>query len=230
MLIGAIPALIVGALYVTAIVFLALNLDALALWITPFADGWSALLQELTHIAATLAIVVVAILFVAYTYTAVTLMVGDPFYERIWRAVENRLGDAPAEPEVGLWTSIGRAIGDGIRLLVPALGVAIVVFACGFVPLVGTVLAFALGAVFGGWLLTVELSGFAFDARGHTLAQRRRMLGARRNRSLGFGILTYLLFLIPVAAVVVMPSAVAGAALLSRDVLAENHAAPKTAG
>jgi CysZ protein len=47
------------------------------------------------------------------------------------------------------------------------------------------------------------------------------MLRAHRSRSLGFGVLTYLLFLIPGAAVIVMPAAVAGAALLSRNVLAE---------
>ncbi|MCU1404780.1 MAG: hypothetical protein JWQ43_1083 [Glaciihabitans sp.] len=227
MLLGAIPALVVGAVYLVGIVLLALNVDAVATWITPFADGWDEPWRSLTRVAATLALVVLAVLLVAYTYAAVTLLVGDPFYERIWRAVEVRLGDAPADPETGVWRAIGRAIGDGLRTLVPAIGVGLLVFLCGFLPLVGSLLAIVLGAIFGGWLLVVELTGFAFDARGHTLAERRRSLGANRARSLGFGIVTYLLFLVPIAAVVVMPTAVAGAAMLSRDALQAGNGAPR---
>jgi CysZ protein len=220
MLLGAIPALIVGAVYITAIVLLAVNLDPIAAWATPFADDWAETPRTVVRLAATLAFIVVAVLLAAYTFAAVTLAVGDPFYERIWKAVEVRLGDAPADLDLGVWRSILKAIGDGIRLLIPAIGIGLLVFACGLIPLVGTPLALVLGALFGGWLLVVELSGFAFDSRGFTVRDRRRALSRRRARSLGFGIATYLLFLVPVLAVVVMPSAVAGAAMLSRDALA----------
>jgi CysZ protein len=220
MLLGAIPALIVGALYVTAIVILAINLDPIVVWATPFAENWAETPRMVVRLAATLAVVVVAVLLAAYTFAAVTLAVGDPFYERIWKAVETRLGDAPADPDLGTWRSILKAIGDGLRLLIPGIGVGILVFACGLIPLVGAPVALLLGAVFGGWLLVVELSGFAFDARGFSVKNRRQALGRHRARSLGFGMATYLLFLVPVLAVVVMPSAVAGAAMLSRDALA----------
>lgn len=223
MFLGAIPALIVGAVYVVGIVFLILNIDPIVVWATPFADTWSDPLQALTRIAATLALIVVAVVVLAYSYAAVTLLVGDPFYEKIWRAVEVRLGNAPADPEVPFWRSVGRALGDAIRLLLPAILVGITVFVCGFIPVIGSVLALTLGAIFGGWLLTVEMTGFAFDARGFTLGQRRRTLRRLRARTMGFGIVTYLLFLVPIAAVVVMPSAVAGAALLSRDALARGE-------
>ncbi|PRY68321.1 CysZ protein [Glaciihabitans tibetensis] len=220
MLLGAIPALIVGTIYLAAIIFLVVNLDPVATWMTPFANDWDETARTVIRVAATLAIVVVAVLLAAYTFAAVTLVVGDPFYERIWRAVETRLGDAPADLNLGVWRSMLKAIGDGIRLLIPAIGVGILVFFCGLIPLVGTPIALTLGAVFGGWLLVVELTGFAFDARGFSVKNRRRALKVRRARSLGFGMATYLLFLVPVAAVVVMPSAVAGAAMLSRDTLA----------
>jgi len=223
MFLGAVPALIVGAVYVVGIVFLILNIDPIVMWATPFADTWSDPLQTLTRIAATLALIAVAVVVLAYSYAAVTLLVGDPFYEKIWRAVEVRLGDAPADTEVPFWRSVGRALGDAVRLLLPAILVGITVFVCGFIPVIGSVLALTLGAIFGGWLLTVEMTGFAFDARGFTLGQRRRTLGRLRARTMGFGIVTYLLFLVPIAAVVVMPSAVAGAALLSRDALARGE-------
>jgi CysZ protein len=85
------------------------------------------------------------------------------------------------------------------------------------------VLAVILGALHGGRLLTTELTGYAFEARGRPLADRRRALRARRVRSTAFGAATYLLFLVPFAAVVVMPAAVAGATLLAREVLGEER-------
>jgi CysZ protein len=46
------------------------------------------------------------------------------------------------------------------------------------------------------------------------------MLRASRASVLGFGLASYLLFLVPFAAVVVMPAAVAGATMLARDAVA----------
>lgn len=219
MFIGAIPALIVGIVYVVGIVFLAINLNGIAEWATPFAADWTGPWRTAVRFAVAAVVVIGSIVLLTYTYVAVTLLVGDPFYERIWRTVENRLGDAPPESSVGLVRSTRRAIADAIRLLAPVVPVAAGILVIGFIPAVGGLLAFSLGALFSGWILTLELTGLAFDARGYTLHQRRRLLASRRATSLGFGVVTYLLLLIPFAAIVVMPSAVAGATLLSRDAL-----------
>ena len=226
MLLGAIPAVVVGAVYLVGIVLLLVNLDTLVTWATPFADGWAEPVMLTTRVAAALVFVLVAALVVVYTFTAVTLVVGDPFYERIWRAVETNLGNPPTAPERGFWRSLGRAIGDGLRLLLPAVGVGLLLLASGFIPLVGPILVAVFGAVLGGWLLAVELTGFAFDARGFTVRERRRALRVRRGVAVGFGASAYLLFLVPFLAVVAMPSAVAGAAMLSRDTLEDPATAP----
>ena len=219
MLLGAIPALVVGLVYLVGIVFLIVNLNTVVTWATPFANDWAEPLMLSTRVAASLVFVIVAALLVVYTFTAVTLVVGDPFYERIWRDVENRLGNAPADLQIGLLRSVGRAIGDGIRLLIPAIGVGILLLACGFIPVVGPFTVAIVGALLGGWLLVVELTGLAFDARGFTVRERRRALKARRAVAVGFGAATYLIFLVPFAVIVAMPAAVAGAAMLSRDTI-----------
>ncbi|WP_198421051.1 EI24 domain-containing protein [Cryobacterium sp. TMT1-2-2] len=220
MLLGALPAFIVGIVYLAGIVLLLVNLQAIAVAISPFASGWGEPWRTGMRVVAGAAVAAAGILLLAYTFVAVTLTVGDPFYERIWREVETSLGDAPVEPARGLLRSILRAVADALRLVGLAVGVALLLLVCGLIPGLGQLLALVLGALFGGWILTLELTGFAFDARGFTLTQRKRRLRTRRPRSLGFGVLTYLLFLIPGAAVIVMPAAVAGAAMLSRDVLA----------
>jgi len=226
MLLGALPAVAVGAVYLVGIVLLLVNLDTLVTWATPFADDWAEPVVLTTRVAAALVFVLVAALFVVYTFTAVTLVVGDPFYERIWRAVETNLGNPPTGPERGFWRSLGRAVGDGLRLLAPAVGVGLLLLASGFIPLVGPLMVAVLGAVLGGWLLAVELTGFAFDARGFTVRERRRALRVRRGVAVGFGAAAYLLFLVPFVAVVAMPSAVAGAAMLSRDTIDDPATGP----
>lgn len=215
---GVLPALIVGAVYAVGIVLLAINLDAIVSLVTPFARGSD--LEPLVRVAAGLAIVALAVILLIYTYAAITLAVGDVFYERIWRSVERTIGDAPAELEEGFWTGVRRAAANGIRLLAITVVVGLLLFVCGFIPLVGQTLVPVVGAFFGGWFLALELTGYAFDARGMRLRDRRRALGVNRAQTLGFGVACYLLFLVPFLAIVVMPAAVAGATYLARSALA----------
>ncbi|MBK4347222.1 EI24 domain-containing protein [Lacisediminihabitans changchengi] len=220
MLLGVIPAFIVGVVYVAAIVVLAVNLDTVVAWLTPFAAGWVEPWRAGIHLAVGVALIAAVVLLAVSTYAAVTLAVGDPFFERIWHGVEVRAGGAPAELDESVWRSLRRGLGNGIRLLVVAVLVAVFVFVVGLVPVVGPVAGPVIGAITGGWVLAIELSGYAFDARGLSLKERRRMLGARRARTLGFGVLTYVLFLVPLAGLALMPAAVAGATLLARDAVA----------
>ncbi|MEP6478460.1 MAG: EI24 domain-containing protein [Rhodoglobus sp.] len=219
MWLGLIPALIVAAAFVVVVVAFGINAEAIATWATPFANGWDEPWRSGIRFIGVLAFFVLALFFFTYTFTAVTLIVGDPFYERIWRHVEEREGGLPVERQEGFWHTLGRGLADIARMLVPTILLGILIFALGFIPVVGQVLSPVLGALVGGWFLTVELTGLAFDARGHSLRYRRRTLRGRRALSVGFGVATYLLFLVPLGAVIAMPAAVAGAALLSRRVL-----------
>jgi CysZ protein len=224
MLLGAIPALIVGAVFVTAAVLFVMNIDTIAGWLTPFAEDWDEPFRTATRVAAGLAASVIVVYAGLFTFTAITLAVGDPFYERIWREVERRDGGTAPESDDGFWVSVRRGVGNGIRMFAATAAIGLTLFACGFIPVVGQIVVPVLGVVFGGWLLAVELSGFTFDARGISLRDRRRMLAANRAGTLGFGMATYLVFLIPLGAVFAMPAAVAGATMLSRDALAREAA------
>ena len=220
MLMGALPALIVTAVYLTGIVLLASNVDGLAAWITPFADDWNETGRTLVRIAASLALLAAALLVFVYTFTAITLAIGSPFYEKISRKVEARLGGIDSPVELSFWRGAGRGLVDALRILATTLLVAIVLLVLGFIPLIGQTVVPVLGAVAGGWFLALELTGFSFEARGFTGTAKRRALGTDRARTLGFGMATYLVFFIPFAAVVIMPAAVAGATMIARDAAA----------
>jgi CysZ protein len=222
MFIGAIPALIVAVVYAVALVVLFVNAPALAEAATPFADDWDEGWRTALRVAAIAAFIALGTLLVVYSYTAITLAVGDPFYEKIWRSVENRLGGIRNEVEVPFWPSVRRGILDALRILVLTAVIGIGLFVLGFIPVVGQTIVPVLGAAVAGWFLALELTGKAFEARGRTLGDRRRTLARIRPTALGFGVASYLVFLIPLGAVFVMPAAVAGATLLARQGLEES--------
>ncbi len=108
---------------------------------------------------------------------------------------------------------------------VSALG-AVVLFAAGFIPVVGQTIVPVISAMFGGWMLSIELIGSAFERRGLlTLADRRSALRRRRPRVLGFAVPTFLLLAIPFAGAAVFPVATAGGTLLARELLRESTVA-----
>lgn len=218
MLLGAVPALVVGVVWVGLLVALVTELDAVAAAITPFADRWGTL-RSVARAFAGLAVLVAALLVAALTFTAVVLTVGDPFYERISTEVERRLGDAPAERDEPALRGVLRAARDGLVLLLASVAVGLIGFLLGLIPVVGAAVGAVFGATLGGWFLVVELTGTPFDARGFVLRDRRRILGRHRARVLGFGVATWVLFLVPLGAVATMPAAVGGATVLARALL-----------
>lgn len=213
---GLIPAVISGFLYATALFFLIDYLPQLSRSVTWFADGWSEWVRDLVQVLGGIGLLGVAVLLGVLTFTAVTLLIGDPFYERISELVEDRFGGVPDEVEVGFWPSLRRSLIDSLRLIGLSILIGVPLFLFGFVPVVGQTVVPVLGGAVGGWLLAVELTGVPFQRRGQRLRHRRAVLGANRPLALGFGVAVFCCFLIPLGAILLMPAAIAGATLLAR--------------
>ncbi|HEX6872146.1 MAG TPA: EI24 domain-containing protein [Micromonosporaceae bacterium] len=216
MLLGLVPAVISGVVLVAAFVAMVIFVDDVVTWATPFADDWTSALRQTVRVVAMIAVAGVWTVLSFLVFTALTLLIGQPFYEAISKRVEDRLGGIPDEIDVSFWRSLPRTVGDSLRLMVFSLGGGVVIFLLGLIPLVGQVAAAVLGALLGGWVLALELTSVPFERRGLRFADRRRALRQRRPMALGFGVATFVCFLIPLGAVLVMPAAVAGATLLSR--------------
>ncbi|WP_314651758.1 EI24 domain-containing protein [uncultured Microbacterium sp.] len=226
MVLGLLPALIAVALLAAAILPLAFNMTAIAEWATPFADGWDELWRTSLRLVVGAAIIVAALALASAVFTALTLTIGDPFYQRIWHAVETELGDPPPADGGGFWTSVG----EGVRLVLLGIVIAVIVLVVGFLPLVGGIASAVLGVVLSGRLLARELTGRAFDARDLSSLDRAALFRGSRARVLGFGIATQLCFLIPGGAIAIMPSAVVGSTVLARTMqrrLAASHPPPQ---
>ncbi|MFD4657573.1 EI24 domain-containing protein [Kitasatospora sp. NPDC058444] len=216
---GMLPALIALAGYVVALAFLGAWSVDLADWATPFADDWSSPWRGLLRDALAAIVFGGGLLFSLLTFTAVTLLVGQPFYEALAAEVDRTEGGAPTPPEIPVWLELLIAVRDSVYVLVRVAAFGVVLFACGFIPVIGQTVVPALGFLVSGFFLTVELTAVALQRRQVPQPERIRLLRARLGLALGFGTPLVLAFLVPLVTVLAMPGAVAGATLLARDLV-----------
>ncbi|MFF4125557.1 EI24 domain-containing protein [Microbispora rosea] len=217
-LFGLIPALIALALYVAALGWLGTHATDVAAWATPFADdwGWGDVFRTLVGLMIFVAGLALAVL----TFTAVTLVIGDPFYEKLSEKVEEDLGGLPDGGDLPFWASLFRSIRDSLVTLWWVLLFSVPLFVLGFVPVVGQTVVPVVGALVSGFFLTVELTALAMERRGLRRKERFALLRSNMSASLGFGVPLFAAFMVPFLSVLLMPGAVAGAAMLVRMRLA----------
>lgn len=220
-LLGAIPPAITSVIFTGLIIALITQLDPVVNWLTPFADGWARGAATTIRVLVGGALLAGAVLVMVITFTTLTLALGSPLYDKLSESVEREFGEVP-ELDENVARGIFRALRQAFGLIVVSALGALLLFATGFIPVIGQTVIPVISAIFGGWMLGIELVGSPFERRGLLrLADRRAAMRTRRLRVLGFGVPTFLLLAIPFAGVVVFPIATAAGTLLARQLLAE---------
>ena len=219
-LLGALPPLITSALYLALLIFLSLRAEAIAGWLSPFAEDWPAATRAAFRLLLGITTFDLAVLVLVIPFTALTLAIGSPLYDKISEAVERELGlIAAADTERGL-AGAWRGMRQSITLILTAALGGLCLLGLGYVPVVGQVAAPVVSILFGSWMLCLELLGSTFDRHGlRRLADRRAAMRRRPWRVLGFSVPAFVLLAVPLAALVVFPVATAGATLLAQDLL-----------
>ncbi|KES04756.1 membrane protein [Streptomyces toyocaensis] len=227
---GLLPGLITLLLYAAALVALALWGTDFVTWATPFADDWSSPWAGLFRGFLTAVLFALGLLLSVVTFTAVTLLIGQPFYENLSEKVDRDVSPDGTAPESGLplmrelWISAR----DSLRIVARALVWGVLLFALGFVPVIGQTVVPVIGFLVTGFFLTEELTAVALQRRAVDVRERLRLLRSRRTLVWGFGTPLAVAFLIPFVAVFLMPGAVAGATLMARDLLGEETAGDRS--
>ncbi len=220
---GLLPGLIALVLYAAALIALALWGADFVTWATPFADDWSSPWGGLFRGFLTAVLFALGLLLSVITFTAVTLLIGQPFYESLSEKVDRDVSPDGTAPESDLpllrelWIS-GR---DSLRIVARALVWAVLLFALGFIPVAGQTVVPVIGFLVTGFFLTEELTAVALQRRGIELRERLALLRSRKALVWGFGTPLAVAFVVPFVAVFLMPGAVAGATLMARDLLGE---------
>ena len=221
-LLGAIPPVITSMIFVAVLVVLFTQLDWLVKRLTPFADTWNPAAASVVRVLISLTLGGGVVLLMVISFTALTLALGSPLYDKISESVESEFSEVPVLQE-----PVARGVARNVRQSLGVIGIAALVspllFLAGFIPAIGQTVVPVASAAFGGWMLGVELIGPAFERRGLLrLTDRRAAMRRGRFRVLGFAVPTFLLLAIPFAGVVVFPVATAGGTLLARQLLGES--------
>ncbi|MGW0736909.1 EI24 domain-containing protein [Streptomyces sp. NPDC002851] len=229
---GLLPGLITLVGYAAALTALALGANDFVDWATPFADGWSSPWLGLFRGFLTALVIALGLLLAVLTFTAVTLLVGQPFYEALSERVDKDQspdGTAPST-DLPLWRDLWISARDSLRILVRALGWALLLFALGFIPVLGQTVVPVIGFFVTGFFLAQELVSVPLQRRGEAARAQLALLRGNRMVTWGFGVPLGLCFLIPFVAVFLMPGAVAGATLMVRDLRHENDESDENDG
>ncbi|MFD9307329.1 EI24 domain-containing protein [Streptomyces sp. NPDC060048] len=216
---GLLPGLVSLVLYAGVLIGLGYGADDLTEWATPFAEGWSSPWLGLFRGFLTALVFCLGLFLAVITFTAVTLLVGQPFYESLSEQVDRSEGGEVPESGLTLWQELWISARDSLRIVGRVLLFGILLFGLGFVPVLGQTVVPALGFCVSGFFLTQELTSVALMRRRLELPEQLALLRSRRALAIGFGVPLVLAFLVPLVAVFLMPGAVAGATLMARDLV-----------
>jgi CysZ protein len=156
------------------------------------------------------AVPLMALVFSAFTYALVCLVVAGPLYERLSSAVEKELRGAVQEEPFrfrNVAADFARALALAALLLMAEL--AVLLFGLLFVP-VTTVLAFLASAL----LLSVEYLDYPMGRRRMSTAARVRFVRRHAWALLGFGLPLLAGLMVPLVGVLTLPGGVAGGTTL----------------
>ncbi|ANW20346.1 EI24 domain-containing protein [Streptomyces clavuligerus] len=220
---GLLPGLVTLVLYGAVLLGLLHGGTDLVAWSTGFADDWSSPWLGLFRGFLLALLWILALFLSVITFTAVTLLVGQPFYESLSEQVDR--SESGHAPESGrpFWTDLWISARDSLRIVIRVGLYGVLLFAAGFIPVVGQTVVPVLGFCVTGYFLTEELAAIALQRRGVDLKERLRLLRGRRLLTLGFGVPLAGAFLIPFVAVLLMPGAVAGATMMARELVPDEE-------
>jgi CysZ protein len=216
---GLLPGLVTLVLYAAAIAGLVFGADDVTAWATPFADDWSSPWLGIFRGTLTALLFAFGLFLAVITFTAVTLLIGQPFYENLSEQVDRSEGGEVPHSGLPLWRELWISARDSLRVVLRVVCYGVLLFACGFIPVLGQTVVPVLAFCVSGFFLAEELTAVALQRRGVELKERLALLKGRRLRTLGFGVPLTLAFLVPFLAVFLMPGAVAGATLMARDLV-----------
>lgn len=180
------PALVTLLVLAGIVIGVAALTDPLVTWVAAHVPSWLE-----TIVSWILRIVVIAGVGMAamVVFVGVAGLIAGPFNEMLSEAVEEELLGKKGPPfAFGAFVKEALVgIAHALRRLATSLVWLVLLFALGFVPVIGTIAAFVIG-------LYLAASGCAYDCYDAVLARRamsyrdkQAFLAAHRQRSLGIG-------------------------------------------
>ncbi|MFZ9035232.1 MAG: sulfate transporter CysZ [Francisellaceae bacterium] len=208
-------------LIINIFVFIALwwyafyELSILTTWVEGLIPGWLAWLGILIYAIA----IVGLLLFTAYAFSTIALIVASPFYGFLAEKIQLKLTNQPVGSTINVTRLLLIAPKAMIRELSKMLSFlpwVILILVCYFIPglnLITSLMWFVLLS----WINVVQYADYAFDNNDISFAIMKKQLGSKKTLSLSFGAITTLLLIVPFLSIIVIPAAIAGSTAMYID-------------
>ncbi|PAU77326.1 sulfate transporter CysZ [Halomonas salipaludis] len=180
----------------------------LAGWMA-MVPGWLAWLEWLIWPL----FVVTLVLMVFFTFTLITHLIAAPFYGFLAARVEVVACQRQPLDDRGLLRTGVDALGRELVKLAYILPRLTLLLVISWIPALN-VLAPLLWAAFSAWVMAITYLDYPMDNNKVTFADMRRRLRARPWPTLSYGGLVTLITWLPLANLLLLPGAVAGAVLM----------------
>ncbi|MDL2190962.1 sulfate transporter CysZ [Cobetia sp. LC6] len=158
-------------------------------------------------------LVVSLLLVVFFTFSLVTNLIAAPFYGILAEKVEHRLDGTLIDDDRGLVKigvdSLGREMAK-LGYFIPRM---IALFIIGFIPGLN-LLSPLLWGLFSAWSMSIQYLDYPMDNHQVSFGDMKQRLKARWWPSLTFGAAVFVMTLVPLANLLFIPGAVAGAVLM----------------
>jgi CysZ protein len=190
------PAIVSLLLLAAAVVGVVWAVGPVVGWATGHLPGWLAgAMGRILTVLLVAALAAAALLL----FTAVAGMITGPFNEQLSEHVEAELTGRPPSPFSWREFVHGAAVSvvHGVRRLAAALVGLAIVFAVGFVPVIGTIAAVVLGAWLAGTAAAYDCYDAVFGRRAMAYGDKLAYLARHRGRTLGLGLAVSGMLLVP---------------------------------
>lgn len=190
--------------------------DQVGGWLLPQGQAWYYTLLEALYWLVAL---VAGGLVVLVAFTVLANLLAGPFNELLSARVEQAYSGGHVEPSrpLTLVKDLGRSLRvewRKMRRYVLWFGLSLLLH---LLPLVGSLLAVAVGAIISLHFIAWEYLGFTLERKQLAWPEQQAYMRRQRGRVLGFALVTAGLLALPLLQLMVMPAAVAGATLLYVD-------------
>lgn len=185
-------------------------------WLAAWLSGLPAWLHWLESLLWWLGFVLALLIF-CYLFTLLANLIASPFNGYLSARVEQHLLGRQPESDKPIWAEILTDLSTELRKLAyylwRALLLGLLSLILVFIPVIGGIVP-VLWFAFGAYMLALEYLDFPMSNRGYDFKQKLQHMRKRSWLGLGFGSAVTLLTAVPLANLVVMPAAVAGATAL----------------
>jgi CysZ protein len=152
-----------------------------------------------------------------FSFLPMATLIASPFNDILSEKVE-RIYAGLIVRERFCWRDMSRAISVGLHASLRLTLATLLLLGCALllhvIPVIGSVLATAVSAAITIRFLSLQFTAYSMDRRFYSYAQRRDFLRRHRARTLGLGVMAFLVMMVPVVNALFIPiSAIAGTLL-----------------